>query len=60
MQTPASSQTRYLACGGQMVDTWVLRRPVSSASISLAKGFEMLLTQSILQGFTLLQALPAP
>lgn len=55
MQTPARSLTRYLACGGQMVDTWVLRRSAHNA-----KEFEMLLSQSITQVSTLLQALPDP
>lgn len=52
--------TLYLACGGQMVDTWVLRSPVHSAKVSLAKEFEMLLSQSIMQVSTLLQAIPDP
>ena len=56
-QAPASSLTRYLACGGQMVDAWVLRRPVCRAKISLAKQFQMLLSQSIMQVSSLLQAL---
>lgn len=60
MQTPASSLTRYLACGGQMVDTWVLRRSAHNAKISLAKEFEVLLSQSIMQVSTLLQTLPDP
>lgn len=60
MQAPASSLTRYLACGGQMVDTRVLRRLLYTAKIPLAKKIEILPSQSIMHVSTFLQALPDP